>query len=225
MEIGNREWQHFIIDGARKLGFEIDESVSAQFSTHAFELIRWNRKINLTSITNPRDIAIKHFLDSLAPAQVIPDEARLLDVGSGGGFPGIPLKILKPSLSVLLIDGVRKKINFLKNVLRTLRLENIEALQIRTENLLKDPEFTNSFDVIISRALSDLTPFVKSALPLLATQGTIMAMKGKVDPKELDAVRVVVPEGRYSLVVENYKLPSIKALRSIVIIKHQDRLP
>jgi len=225
MEIGYREWQHFIIDGARKLGFEIDESVTAQFSAHAFELIRWNRKINLTSITNPRDIAIKHFLDSLAPAQVIPDEARLLDMGSGGGFPGIPLKILKPSLSVLLIDGVRKKINFLKHVLRTLRLENIEALQIRTENLLEDPEFTNSFDVIISRALSDLAPFVKSALPLLATQGTIMAMKGKVDPKELDAVRVIVPEGRYSLVVENYRLPSIKALRSIVIIKHQDRSP
>jgi 16S rRNA (guanine527-N7)-methyltransferase len=219
MEIGNREWQRFIIDGARKLGFEIDESVTAQFSAHAFELIRWKRKINLTSITNPRDIAIKHFLDSLAPAQFIPDEARLLDMGSGGGFPGIPLKILKPSLSVLLIDGVRKKINFLKHVLRNLQLENIEAFQIRAENLLKEPEFEDSFDVIISRALSDLTPFVKNALPLLANQGTIMAMKGKIDPEELDAVRGIVPEGRYSLVVENYRLPSMNALRSIVILK------
>jgi 16S rRNA (guanine527-N7)-methyltransferase len=220
MEIGSREWQSFIIEGARKLGIEFDEDVSASFSIHAFELIRWNLKINLTSITHPRDIAIKHFLDSLAPVQFIPDEGRLLDIGSGGGFPGIPLKILKPSLSVLLIDGVRKKVNFLKHVLRTLRLENTEALQIRAENLLQEPEFANSFDVIISRALSDLTPFVKKALPLLAKQGTIIAMKGRVDPKELDAVRANTPGGRYSLNVENYRLPAINALRSIVIIKH-----
>jgi len=220
MEIGSREWQSFIIDGARKLGIELDEGVSASFSIHAFELIKWNLKINLTSITHPRDIAIKHFLDSLAPAQFIPDEGSLLDIGSGGGFPGLPLKILKPSLSVLLIDGVRKKVNFLKHVLRTLRLENTEALQIRAENLLQEPEFTYPFDVIISRALSDLTPFVKKALPLLAKQGTIIAMKGKLNPKELDAVRANTPAGRYSVDVENYRLPSINALRSIVIIKH-----
>ncbi|MEE9497150.1 MAG: 16S rRNA (guanine(527)-N(7))-methyltransferase RsmG, partial [Desulfobacterales bacterium] len=169
---------------------------------------------------NPRDIAIKHFLDSLAPAGFIPDRARLLDIGSGGGFPGIPLKILKPSISVLLIDGVRKKVNFLKHVLRTLNLENIEALQVRAENLLKDPESANSFDVIISRALSDLEPFVKNALPLLAKQGTIIAMKGAVAQKELDAVRSNVPGNLYALEVENYRLPSINTLRSIVIIKH-----
>ncbi len=220
MEMGPRQWQSFIIDGARKMGFEIDEGVSALFSAHASELIKWNRKFNLTSITDPRDIAIKHFLDSIAPAQFIPEAARLLDMGSGGGFPGIPLKILKPSLSVLLIDGVRKKVNFLKHVLRALGLENIEALQIRAESLQKNPGFANSFDVIISRALSDMPPFVKRALPLLAKQGTIMAMKGKVDPQELDAVRVMLPEGRHSVVVENYRLPSINALRTIVVIKH-----
>ena len=220
MEIGSREWQSFIINGARTLGIEINEDVTAPFSIYASELINWNRKINLTTITKPRDIAIKHFLDSLAPAGFIPDRARLLDIGSGGGFPGIPLKILKPSLSGLLIDGVRKKVNFLKHVLRTLSLENIEALQIRAENLLKDPERANSFDVIISRALSDLEPFVKSALPLLAKQGTIIAMKGAVAQKELDAVRSNVPENRYALEVENYKLPLIEAARSIVIIRH-----
>ena len=220
MEIGSREWQNYIIDGAAKLGAEIDSGIAVQFSVHAAELIRWNRKINLTAIKNPRDIANKHFLDSLAPAQLIQDEARLLDVGSGAGFPGIPLKIIKPSLSVLMIDGVRKKVNFLKHVLRTLNLENIEALQIRAENLAKEPAYANSFDVIICRALSDLAPFVKNALPLLAPQGIIMAMKGKVDPKELDAMRVSVPQERYALQLENYTLPSMNALRSIVIIKH-----
>lgn len=220
MEIGSKEWQGFIIDGARKLDIEIDEGIAAPFSIHACELLTWNRKINLTAITNPRDIAMKHFVDSLAPAGCIPDGARLLDIGSGAGFPGIPLKILKPSISALLIDGVRKKINFLKHVLRILGLENIEARQIRTENLLKEPEYAAFFDVIISRALSDLSPFVKNALPLLAKQGTIIAMKGKIDAKELDAVRADVPVDEYSLKIEKYRLPSINGLRSLVIIKH-----
>jgi 16S rRNA (guanine527-N7)-methyltransferase len=220
MEIGSKEWQRIIIDGARKLGIVIDECHTALFSTHAAELINWNRKINLTAITNPREIAIKHFLDSLAPAGFIPDKARLLDIGSGGGFPGIPLKIFKPSINALLIDGVRKKINFLKHVLRALSLENIEARQIRPETLLKDPEFAASFDVVISRALSDLSTFVKSALPLLAKHGKIIAMKGEVDAKELDAVCADASGDQYSLEIEKYGLPSIDSQRSLVIIKH-----
>ena len=220
MKIGSREWQQLIIEGARHLGLAIDEGVTAQFAAHAAELIKWNRKINLTAITDPREIAVKHFLDSLALTPFTPEGARLLDIGSGAGFPGIPLKIIKPSLSVLMIDGNRKKVNFLKHILRTLCLENIGALQIRAENLAKKPAYANSFDVIISRALSDLAPFVKNALPLLAPQGTIMAMKGKVDSKELDAMRAAVPQDRYALLVENYRLPSINASRSIVIIKN-----
>jgi 16S rRNA (guanine527-N7)-methyltransferase len=220
MKIGSKEWQRLIINDARRLGIEINEAASAAFSIHASELINWNHKINLTAITRPRDIAAKHFLDSLAPAEFIPDGARLLDIGSGGGFPGIPLKIFKPSISVLLIDGVRKKVNFLKHVIRTLRLENIEAFQVRAENLRQTARCENYFDVIISRALSDLAPFVNSALPLLADQGIIIAMKGGVDPDELDTVRAVVPEDRYAIKVENYRLPSIDAPRSLVIVKH-----
>jgi 16S rRNA (guanine527-N7)-methyltransferase len=220
MEIGSREWQSFLIDGAAKLGVEIDADITAQFSTHAAELIKWNRKINLTTITRPKDLAVNHFLDSLAPAHFIPENARMLDIGSGGGFPGIPLKILKPPLSVMLIDGTRKKVNFLKNVLRILKLKGIEAHQIRAENLLEDSTYVESFDVIISRAVSSLEHFVKMALPLLAKLGSIMALKGKVNQKELDAIRSEFLADRYSLEVQNYKLPSIEALRSVIIIKH-----
>jgi 16S rRNA (guanine527-N7)-methyltransferase len=220
MKIGSKEWQRFIIDSARELGIEIDERVTALFSIHASELIKWNRKINLTAITDPRQVAIKHFLDSLAPAGFISDKARLLDIGSGGGFPGLPLKIFKPNTSVLLIDGVRKKINFLKHVLRTLGLENTEARQMRPEMLLKDPGCVPSFDVVISRALSDLSTFVKSALPLLAKHGKIIAMKGQVDVKELDALFADAAGDQYSLEIETYGLPSIGPQRSLVIIKH-----
>jgi 16S rRNA (guanine527-N7)-methyltransferase len=219
MEIGSREWQNYIIDGAQRLGIEIDAGMTTQFSIHAAELIKWNRKLNLTAITDPKDLAVKHFLDSLAPSQFIPDNARMLDIGSGAGFPGIPLKILNPSLKVMLIDGTRKKVNFLKHALRSLELENIEARQIRAEKLSEDPAYLNVFDVIISRALSSLKPFVKMALPLLAKDGTIMAMKGEVNQRELDAVNSDGSEERCYLEVKNYKLPSIKAARSIVIIR------
>jgi 16S rRNA (guanine527-N7)-methyltransferase len=221
MEIGSKEWQNLIIDGARKLGIEIDEEITALFSIHARELIHWNRKINLTAITNPGEIAIQHFLDSLAPAGFIPQSARVLDIGAGGGFPGIPLKILKPSISVLLIDAVRKKVNFLKHVLRALLLENVEALHIRSEDLKKNPGDENFFDVVISRALSDLKSFVKSAMPLLAKQGKIIAMKGLVGAEELDRMLADMLQDRYSLEVENYKLPLMNAQRSIVVIKKQ----
>jgi 16S rRNA (guanine527-N7)-methyltransferase len=220
MQIGSKEWQSFLIDGAAKLGVEIDAGITAQFSAHASELVKWNRKINLTTITRPKDLAIKHFLDSVAPAHFIPDNARMLDMGSGAGFPGIPLKILKPPLSVMLIDGTRKKVNFLKNVLRILKLKGIEVHQIRAENLLKDPTYVKSFDVIISRALASLEHFVKMALPLLAKPGSIMAMQGKVNQNQLEAIRSELRVDRYSVEVQNYKLPSIVAPRSIIIIKH-----
>ena len=220
MEIGSREWQNFIIDGARQLGIAIDAGITAQFSTHAEELIKWNRKLNLTSITQPKDLAVKHFLDSLAPAHYIPDNARMLDIGSGGGFPGFPLKILNPTLRVMLIDGTRKKVNFLKHVLRILKLESIEAHQIRAEILRQDPGYANFFDVIISRALSSLDLFANMALPLLAKEGCILAMKGEVSQKELNAVSVDSLEDRYHLEVKNYRLPSIEAPRSLVILRH-----
>ena len=225
MKIGSRQWQDLIIDGAQDLGIEIDESATAQFSIHAIELVKWNRKINLTSITRPRDIAVKHFIDSLAPASFIPDNARLLDIGSGGGFPGIPLKILKPSVSAMLIDGVRKKVNFLKHLLRTLKFEGIEVCQVRAENLIEQAVFSKSFDVIISRALSSLDLFVKMALPLLAARGTIMAMKGQVDAFELDRLRSNLPKDRYQIEVKSYQLPSIPAQRSMVMIRSRGSLP
>lgn len=219
MRIGSRQWQNLIIEGAQKLGINADESTAALFAVHALELVEWNRKINLTSITLPRDIAVKHFVDSLAPAQFISKNARLLDIGSGGGFPGIPLKILKPSLSVLLIDGVRKKANFLRHVLRTLKLESIKVLQVRAENLVEDPAFLNSFDVVISRALSSLDVFVDLSMPLLAAHGIMIAMKGEVNPSELEKLQSSAPPNRYHIEVKNYRLPSMDAPRSMVIIR------
>lgn len=152
----------------------------------------------------------------------------MLDIGSGGGFPGIPLKIILPKLSVTLIDASRKKTSFLKHVIRTLKLENIEALHIRAEDLAIQPSYMNRFDVIISRALSSLDAFVRLALPLLKNRGVIIALKGEIDKSELDDLRDNVLEKmnsggsidrQFTISRERYSLPMLNSERSIITVR------
>ena len=157
-----------------------------------------------------------------------PSGYLLLDMGSGGGFPGIPLKIMIPSLSVTLIDASRKKVNFLKHVIRMLGLENIEACHIRAEDLSRDSISNNTYDVIISRALSSLVNFVQMSLPLLSKDGFIIAMKGKMSVKKVESTLSLIMKksdiqknsrSNFNLILKKYRLPYLKSERSIVILK------
>lgn len=216
MEIGSKEWQKIILKSARSLDVCLNSQHVYQFARHASELIKWNRKFNLTRITDPEDIAIKHFVDSIVPAQGIESGTSVLDIGSGGGFPGIPLKILNPSVSVTLIDASRKKITFLKHVIRKLKLENIDAFHVRAEDLGRESNFAHRFDTIISRALSDLDTYVLLALPMLVAGGTVIALKGKFNPSETDAINDIVEKERLSINVKRYILPYFDAERTII---------
>ncbi len=215
MNIGSEQWKKLVEKGAGNLNIHIDRKITDQFSIHAAELIKWNRKINLTAITDPVKVAVKHFLDSIISVRVIPEYGRLLDIGSGGGFPGIPLKILIPSLSVTLIDASRKKVSFLKHVIRNIKLVQIDARQIRVEELAKEKTEDNCFDVIICRAFSRLDKIILQALPLLAKDGMIIAMKGKLSEFELESAS----KYNLSLTVEKYRLPFLELERSLAIIK------
>jgi len=135
MEIGSDKWKRIILSGAGEVNISVDSTQVDQFAIHARELLRWNQKINLTAVTDPLSVAVKHYLDSIAPAKILPHAGSLLDIGTGGGFPGIPLKILLPSLSVTLIDASRKKVSFLKHAGRTLGLRDFKVLHIRAEDL------------------------------------------------------------------------------------------
>ena len=228
MIIGSHEWSQLIVDGARVFGLGLDRRHTDRFAAHAEELLHWNKTINLTTIIDPYQVAVKHFVDSLAPARLMSPGAAVLDIGSGGGFPGIPLKVAIPSLAVTLVDASRKKANFLKHVIRTLELEGIEALCIRAEDLAAEPAQRKSFDFITSRALTDLTSFIRQALPLLASTGAIIALKGKVDQTEAETLRSYVQAGcnnlppdhrACSLAVETYTLPFTESKRSIFEIR------
>ncbi len=232
MQIGSKEWSDLIIDGAGTFDIDLNHSQTRQFAIHATELVRWNQKINITAIIDPLEVAVKHFLDSLVPAHLISPDAVLLDIGSGAGFPGIPLKILIPSLPVTLIDASRKKVSFLKHVIRTLRLDKIEALHIRAEDLTNDPLYLNRFDVIISRALSSLELFCRLALPLMVEEGVMIALKGEVARNELydlkgrgldDGDDTKTVRRQLSVTVEKFHLPIINSNRSIAIIKKNRR--
>ncbi|MEJ2657189.1 MAG: 16S rRNA (guanine(527)-N(7))-methyltransferase RsmG [Desulfobacterales bacterium] len=229
MKIGSEKWRNMIYEGAKSLGIRIDSREIEKFSIHALELIKWNRKINLTAITDPMEVAVKHFLDSMAPVPDISPNASLLDIGSGGGFPGIPIKICLPSVPVTLIDGSRKKVNFLKHMIRTLGLENIYAFHIRAEDFAENPVTVRHFNVIISRALSSMTAFVRTAIPFLHKDGVIIAMSGNISDHDIHMLRSTVNKRRcgannenterFELQVKRYALPYLNSDRSLVYLK------
>jgi 16S rRNA (guanine527-N7)-methyltransferase len=228
MQIGDPEWNRMIVTGAETLGVRVSAAQVAQFEAHIRELLLWNRKTNVTAITQPFEVAIKHVVDSLAIARWIHPEASVLDVGSGGGFPGIPLKILMPSLSVTLIDSSRKKISFQRHVIRTLGLVNIDAVQTRIEALSADPGHLqggspNAFSVIVCRAFTDLARFVEMAMPLLAPAGMIIAMKGRISREEqADVSSLISRMAQAGTVLHSrtisYNLPFLGAERCLYIV-------
>ena len=225
MEIGSNKWNRLIADGADELNISLDQKKIELLGRHAIELLRWNQTINLTAITDPAKIAVNHFLDSLAPAPMIPPGASLLDIGSGGGFPGIPLKVSIPSISVMLIDSSRKKISFLKHAIRTLGLNHVDTRQVRAEDFTKDGPPRHFYDVIISRALSSVDVFIHMALPLLSKNGIIILMKGKLSNKDIESVRSSLKKIKpiYFLMVKNYRLPFSHAERSLLLLQRTHR--
>jgi len=222
MEVGSDKWKEVILSGAGTFDIQIDSRKMDRFIAHSLELIRWNKKINLTAICKPLEIAVKHVLDSIIPSLMIPlDTKTLLDIGSGGGFPGIPLKILIPSMSVILIDASRKKVSFLKHVIRSLKLEKIDAVHIRAEEMAEMAVFEKKFDIIISRALTSLESFVNMALPLLSENGIIVALKGNVEDPEIKAVRALRKNHAISINIQQYKLPLLQDNRTIVSVRYR----
>lgn len=239
MKIGDREWKQLIAGGARRFDIALKEATVERFAIHARELLKWNRKINLTAITDPLEVAVKHYLDAIAPIRFLPQSACLLDIGSGGGFPGIPLKIAMPQLPVTLIDASRKKVAFLTHTGRQLGLDRFQALHIRAEDLARRrlqrhirqaagdknaiEGFCESFDLIVTRALGSLDEFVALGLPVLSEAGAMVAYKGAVSEQEIAFDRFSA--AGLSVFVHRYELPYIKSKRSLVILRKRSGEP
>lgn len=224
MKIGSHEWIDLLMTGAQELQVEMDHDQAVQFSRYAQILQQWNKKINLTAITDPKEIAVKHFLDSVAPSACIPQQGTLLDIGTGGGFPGVPLKILRPQQSMVLIDSVRKKINFVKQVLRELHLDNIEAIQSRAEDVMRHHRKTKQFDIIVSRALADVDVLIKLAAPLLKPEGRLVVYKGShTVASNTEKNGRQFSGARFDCSDVTYRLPFTRHQRTVLIFARQNQ--
>ena len=200
------------------LGLSLSTQQLALFEAYAAELVKWNKKVNLTAITKDDEIAIKHFVDSLTLARYITAGDRLLDIGSGAGLPILPLKIINPETVMVSVDAVAKKIHFQRHVIRVLGLQNIEAIHTRIEDLHKTHR--HSFSVITSRAFTRLDRFVSLAAPLLAEGGVLIAMKGGQADNEIAAADDVVHSGGFTVdSVRRYSLPLGMGERVLTFIK------
>jgi 16S rRNA (guanine527-N7)-methyltransferase len=170
-----------LVEGARALGVELTTSSLESLDLFLYELMRWNRKMNLTGIKDPRGIVVKHFLDSVAVSPYIPPGSSLLDVGSGAGFPCIVLKILDPGLKVTSIDSSGKKLSFQRHIIRRLGLEDADAVQARLPDPGVAERFNRAFDYAISRAFGSVGALLRIAHPLIKDTGIVIAMKGRME--------------------------------------------
>ena len=172
-------------EGASELGVSLNCKMTQMFLVYLKELKDWNQKVNLTSLKKDTAIISKHFIDSLSLVPYLPSKASLLDLGSGAGFPGIPVKIAKPSLKVTLLEAKRKKVNFQRHLVRKLGLTCMDFLQGRAESLKTENGLHLSFDIVTSRAFSRLERFLMLGMPFVKRGGCLIAMKGKHAREEL----------------------------------------
>jgi 16S rRNA (guanine527-N7)-methyltransferase len=172
------DWPQLLIQAASSMGVSLEEKQLQLFDRYYQEILVWNAKINLLSRSSSEDTLLKNFIDSLTAIRFLPKrESRVLDMGSGGGFPGIPLKIACPTLHVSLLESSRKKTSFLKHIIRMLQLTEITVIHERAENLPGQESCRNSFDAVISKAAFKLPQFLTLGASFLCPGGILMAMK------------------------------------------------
>lgn len=185
-------------------------------------LLEWNEKINLTAITEPDEIIEKHFIDSLTILQFIKENRNIIDVGTGAGFPGLPLAIANSNISITLLDSLNKRVNFLSEVIGSLNLRNIKAIHSRAEDYaLKNREI---YDVAVSRAVANMSTLVEYLLPFVKVGGIVICMKGPNIEEELEkSHKAIKLLGGKIEKVENFKLGENE--RNIIIIKKEKETP
>ena len=207
-----------LIKKAEIVHISITEDQAKLFYKYMLLLLEWNEKINLTAITEPEEIILKHFIDSLTILPFIEENKKILDIGTGAGFPGIPLKIVNPSINVTLLDSLNKRILFLNEVMKELSLENTQTEHRRAEDFAHDNR--ESYDIVVSRAVARLNVLLEYMLPLIKIGGKAICMKAFDIEEELEeAKKAIQILGGELEKIEEIKLPETDIARKIIIIQ------
>ena len=214
--------------GIIDLNFNIDDNKIEKFKTFSDLLVEWNEKMNLTAVTDPAEISVKHFLDSIAPISVIDlkKDAKIIDVGTGAGFPGIPIKIVREDLDFTFMDSLNKRINFLKEVAEKINLEKAEFVHSRAEEAGKNKKFREKYDYAVSRAVANLKVLCEYCIPFVKVGGFFIAFKQFEVDNEIEESKAMI--GTLGGIISDVKeivIPQSDIKRRIVIIEKVKETP
>lgn len=220
--------KELLVNGIEELGLEITNQQTEQFFQYYEMLVETNKVMNLTSIVDLDEVIIKHFIDSLLVVKTtnMNEFTTLIDVGTGAGFPGIPLKIMFPHLNVTLLDSLNKRLNFLNQVIDKLELKNIYTIHGRAEDFGKDINYREKFDVCVSRAVANLSTLSEYCIPFIKRGGNFISYKSEFSEDEkIDAESAINILGGKIKKSEIVKLPSSNINRSFIIISKEEITP
>lgn len=220
------KFNNSLIEKAKMLNIEITQEQAQQFYKYMQLLLEWNEKMNLTAIIEPEEIILKHFIDSLTVIPYLNEANTVLDIGTGAGFPGIPLKIIEPHKEFILLDSLNKRIIFLQEVIKKLNLKNIQAVHGRAEEFIKQRNKRESYDIVVSRAVARLNVLLEYMLPFVKLGGKCICMKAYDIEEELnDAKRAIEVLGGEIEKIDTITLPKSDIKRKIIIIKKVKNTP
>lgn len=217
----DEKYQDLLRQGAESFGISLSQAQLEKFEVYSKLLVEWNEKINLTAITDDEGIAIKHFLDSLSLLPLIPKESKtIIDVGTGAGFPGIPLKITFDKFKVTLLDSLDKRVKFLNELCANLELKDISAVHGRAEDFGVDKKYREQYDIATARAVANLPVLMEYCLPFVKIGGIFAAMKGPDAKEELkESSKALELLGGEVLEVKSFNLPQTDYERCIILIR------
>lgn len=221
---------NLMLNDLKEFNIYLDEKQIHQFCKYYEILMEWNSFMNLTSITEFNEILKKHFVDSLSLIKAVPDLAEkkynLIDVGTGAGFPGIPLKIVFSDLKITLLDSLNKRVQFLNEVVNQLNLENILIIHGRAEDYARPDKFRESYDLCVSRAVANLTTLSEYCIPFVKKDGFFISYKSEKITEEFDNAKAAIHllGGKFDKQIE-FRLPNSNIYRTLFVIKKMDITP
>ena len=214
-----KEWEKYF-------DFHFSVEQLEQFFAYMNLLIEWNKKMNLTAIIEPNEIILKHFIDSITILKEIDSNSKIIDVGTGAGFPGIPLSIMNPTLKITLVDSLNKRLIFLQEVIKELGLKNIEIIHARAEELGQNKKYRECFDVATSRAVANLSTLSEYLIPLVKIDGKVISMKaGNAQEEIREAQKAINVLGGRIESIEEFTLPQTDIERTIIMINKERYTP
>jgi 16S rRNA (guanine527-N7)-methyltransferase len=217
----------FLIDYCGKMNITLDEKQAQQFELYKNLLVEWNEKMNLTGITEDREVAIKHFADSLTALLCEDFKGKsVIDVGTGAGFPGLPLKIAEPGIKLTLMDSLNKRINFLNEVCTQLNLSDVSCIHKRAEEGGMDIAYREKFDICVSRAVASLNVLAELDLPFVKKGGKMLALKGPAVYDEVkSAEKAIKTLGGKVVEIKEIELPETDLKHNVIIIEKVNNTP